>query len=185
MDLPKRKPNRLPSYDYSQAGAYFITICTQDQKNLLANIVGGVPNPPCVGGGVLDAPHVELTSLGQLVEKVILSGNQAEGIRIDKFVIMPNHIHLILIVDGDYETRSKPNARIPHYVSTLKRFCYKDAGVKFFQRSYHDHVIRNEQDYLRIWQYIDTTLPLGSWTVFTKNDFRGVEDAAPYEGDFT
>ncbi len=146
MELPKRKPNRLPNYDYSQTGAYFITICTQDKKNLLAGIVGG---------GVLDAPRVELTHLGQLVEKVILSANQAKGIRVDKFVIMPNHIHLILFVDGDYETQSRTNARIPHYVSTLKRFCYRDAETKFFQRSYHDHVIRNEQDYLRIWQYID------------------------------
>ena len=46
-------------------------------------------------------------------------------------------------------------AVIPHFISTLKRFCHRDIGSHIFQRSYHDHVIRNEDDYLKIWQYID------------------------------
>ena len=64
MDYPKRKPNRLPDFDYSTPGAYFITICTQDRKNLLGSIVGG---------GDLDAPKAELYSLGKIAEKYILS----------------------------------------------------------------------------------------------------------------
>ncbi len=146
MDFPKRKSPRLPFYDYSAPGAYFITICTQEKRNLLSKVVGG---------GALDAPKIELSPLGQLVEKNILSGNRIEGIRVDKYVIMPNHVHLILIIDGDQEDHTKANALIPHWVSTFKRFCHQSANSKFFQRSFHDHVIRNEQDYLRIWQYID------------------------------
>ncbi len=146
MSLPTRKPNRLPHFDYSTPGAYFITICTENRQKLLCHIVGG---------GVLDAPQVQLTALGKLVEKQLLSADQAMGIRLDKYVIMPNHIHLILLVDSGYKSADKANARIPHFVSTFKRFCYRSAGSQFFQRSYHDHVIRNEGDYLRIWQYID------------------------------
>jgi len=152
MVLPKRKPNRLPDFDYSTPGAYFITICTQDRKPILSQIVGG---------GALDAPHTQLTTYGQIVHRYILSGNCVPGVTIAKFVIMPNHIHLILLVDntavaGASKAPPPTNAVIPHFVSTLKRFCHRDIGARIFQRSYHDHVIRSETDYLKIWQYIDT-----------------------------
>ena len=152
MELPKRKPNRLPYFDYSTPGAYFITICTERRLPILSKIVGG---------GALDAPHVHLTKAGQAVQRYILSGNNISGITVDKFVVMPNHIHIILLVDetasdGTSKAPSPTNAVIPHFVSTLKRFCHRDIGKNIFQRSYHDHVIRNEQDYLKIWQYIDT-----------------------------
>ena len=62
MDLPKRKPTRLKGYDYSQTGAYFITICTYKRKNILANIVGG---------DVLDAPNIELKMHGIVADKII------------------------------------------------------------------------------------------------------------------
>ena len=68
---------------------------------------------------------------------------------------------MILLVDnsgagGTSRTPSPTNALIPHIISTLKRFCHRDVGEKFFQRSYHDYVIRGEEDYLKIWEYIDT-----------------------------
>jgi len=118
---------------------------------LLANIVGG---------GALDAPQAQLTRLGKIVESYILSADRIPNISVDKFVIMPNHIHLILIIDkvypdGPSKAPAPTNAIIPHFISTLKRFCHRDAGLVLFQRSYHDHIIRNEQDYLRIWQYIE------------------------------
>ena len=152
MDFPKRKPNRLPHFDYSTPGAYFITICTQNRLPILSNIVGG---------GALDAPHIQLTWAGQTVHRYIESGNRIQGITVDKFVIMPNHLHMILLVNvnaccGTSRTPSPANAAIPHFVSTLKRFCHRDIGQTFFQRSYHDHVIRNERDYLKIWEYIDS-----------------------------
>ena len=152
MELPKRKPNRLKFYDYSTPGAYFVTICVEGKRCILGNIVGG---------GALDAPHVQFTHIGHIVRQNIESGNCIPGIRVDKFIIMPNHIHLILFVEGTLDggtsrSPSPTNAMVPHFVSTLKRFCHRDAGERFFQRSYHDHVIRGEKDYLKIWEYIDT-----------------------------
>ena len=149
--LPKRKPNRLPNFDYSTPGAYFITICVKEKKCRLGSIVGG---------GAFDAPQIELSNYGKIVEKNIISGNRIPGICVDKFVIMPNHIHMILFVDGDLSNGtsgapSPTNAIIPHFVSTLKRFCNRDIGEQIFQRSYHDHVIRGEKDYLKIWEYIE------------------------------
>ena len=151
MDLPKRKPNRIPHFDYSTPSAYFITVCVQDRKCLLGSIVGG---------GDLDAPHVALTYIGQIVQRNIESSNQIPDVRVAKYVIMPNHIHIILLVDsassGTSGSPSPANAVVPHYMSVLKRFCHKNAGYRFFQRSYHDHVIRGEKDYLKIWEYIDS-----------------------------
>ena len=151
MDLPKRKPNRLSYYDYSTPGAYFITICTVNKAPILSKIVGG---------GAFDAPLVRLTEEGRIAQRYILSGKNIQGVTVHKYVIMPNHIHIILIVShdaicGPSRAPAPTNAVVPHFVSTLKRFCHRDAGKKLFQRSYHDHVIRNESDYLRIWEYID------------------------------
>ena len=149
MEFPKRKPNRLHSYDYNREGAYFITICTQNRKCLLSHIVGG---------GAFDAPENQLTSMGKIVEKYIRSGNNMERVTVEKYVIMPNHIHMLLTVDVAHGTSRAPsptNAVIPHVVSTFKRFCNREIGGNIFQRSYHDHVIRNQQDYLKIWEYIE------------------------------
>ena len=151
MVFHERKPNRLPGFDYNTPGAYFITICANNRRPILGTIVGG---------GSLDAPNVRLSKIGHTVLRHIQSGNNVPGITVDKFVIMPNHIHLILLVDetasiGTSRAPSPTNAVIPHFISTLKRFCHRDIGSHIFQRSYHDHVIRNEDDYLKIWQYID------------------------------
>ena len=166
MELPERKPNRLPCFDYSTPGAYFVTICTQDKLPLLGTIVGG---------GALDAPDVRLSRYGEIAQKYILSGNRIPGVTVDKFVIMPNHIHLILLVDDTADTGtsrapSPTNAVIPHFVSTLKRFCHRDFGKKIFQRSYHDHVIRNEASYQKIWQYIDNNPTLWQEDCFYVTD---------------
>ena len=151
MDLPERKPNRLPEYDYSTPGAYFITICTKNRQPTLGHVIGG---------GAFDAPHTHLTDAGKIARQYIVSGNNLPGVTVDKFVIMPNHIHMILLVDetaanGTSRAPSPTNAVIPHFVSTFKRFCHRDLDAVIFQRSYHDHVIRDEQDYLKIWEYIE------------------------------
>ena len=158
MNLPQRKPNRLPNFDYSTPGAYFITICTENRKPILSRIVGG---------GAFDAPHTQLTKPGQIVQRYILSGNRIRGVTVDKYVIMPNHIH-------------PTNAAVPHFISTLKRFCHRDIGREIFQRSYHDHVIRDEEDYLMIWQYIDNNPAVWQEDCFyTKQSIQGVESTAP------
>ena len=149
MKLPERKIIRLQNYDYSTSGAYFITICTGDHAQILSNIVGD---------GALDVPKTVLTDIGRIVDKHILSTNNIPSVTVDKYVIMPNHIHVILIVDnnGTSKAPSPTNNIISHSVSTLKRFINKEIGYNIFQRSFYDHVIRDEQDYLKIWNYIDT-----------------------------
>ena len=150
MDLPKRKPTRLKDYDYSQNGYYFVTICSRNKECVFSNIVGG---------GALDAPQNHLSEIGKIVEKYILSTNNISNVAVDKYVIMPNHIHLILIIQNAGGTSWAPsptNNTISHAVSTFKRFVNKEVGQNVFQRSFHDHVIRGEQDYLKIWNYIDT-----------------------------
>ena len=150
MRLPKRKFNRIKNYDYSQNGYYFITICTKDKQKLLCDIVGG---------GAYDAPKIVLSKAGETVDKYILSTKNIPGITVDKYVIMPNHIHLLLSLENKNGTSRAPsptNNLISHSISTLKRFVGKELGENIFQRSFYDHIIRGEKDYLEIWNYIDT-----------------------------
>ena len=92
MEIYNRKTTRLKNYGYSSAGAYFITICSHNKKCIFSNIVGG---------GALDAPQNKLSNIGKIVEKYIISTNNIQGVKIDKYIIMPNHIHLILIVQNN------------------------------------------------------------------------------------
>ena len=150
MELPKRKQNRLSSYDYDREGAYFLTICTQDRKCLLSRIVGD---------DALGVPKNPLTDIGKIVEKYIISGNKMDRVRVEKYVIMPNHIHILLMIEMD--TSGTPRASsptmgiVPRFVSAFKRLSNQEIGEDIFQRSYHDHVIRGEKDYLKIWNYIE------------------------------
>ena len=155
MNLAKRKPTRLKGYDYSSPGAYFVTICTNGRKELLSKIY--------VGDGVLDVPKSKLTLYGEIANKHILNMSSFyRDIEIDKYVIMPNHIHLLIHIsetnkaNGLSGTPSPTNSLISQFVSTFKRFCNKDYKENIWQRSYHDHIIRNKKDYEKIWEYIDT-----------------------------
>lgn len=150
MNLPIRKPTRLKDYDYSSAGYYFITICTHNKEKILSNIVGeGFPLP-------------QLTQQGEITEKYILSVNEKyPGVFTDKYIIMPNHIHIIFQIKNN--GRGNPSPTIPNVVGWLKYNITKEinkinnsVGHNIFQRSFHDHIIRGEEDYLKIWEYIDT-----------------------------
>ena len=150
MGIPKRKPTRLKNYDYSTDGYYFITICTKDKEKIFGNIVGDDAH---------DVPKINLSSVGKIVDKYILSTNNVPMVSVDKYVIMPNHIHIILKVDSNGGTSKAPsptNNKISLAVSTLKRFVNSEVGTNIFQRSFHDHIIRGEDDYKKIWEYIDT-----------------------------
>ena len=150
MEYPNRKAIRLPAFDY-HAGAYFVTICTQDRKCILSNIF--------VGDGVLDVPLVHLSKFGEIVEQTLEEINDTyQHISIRKYAIMPNHIHLLVQIEdnGTSRTPSPTNKTLPMLISTFKRFTNKKCGIRLWQRSYHEHVIRNEQDYLEIWNYIDS-----------------------------
>lgn len=149
-ELPKRKFMRMPTYDYSTNGLYFLTICVKNKEKLLCNIVGDV----------VDAvPKTELTPVGKIVEKYIHSINNAKKLSVENYIIMPDHIHLLIYIDDIYGTSKTPsptNSLIPHMVSTFKRFCNREIGRNIWQRSYFDHIIRNEEDYIKHYNYIET-----------------------------
>jgi len=146
-DLPTRKNIRLKDYNYSQAGYYFVTICIKDRCELLGQIVGDA---------ALGVPRIELSDVGQNVKKHIENIDQHSNVTLDKYVIMPNHLHLLICVNnGTPKAASPTNAIIPKIVNALKGLTSKKFGETMWQRSYHDHIIRNEDEYHRIWKYID------------------------------
>ncbi len=147
MVLPDRKPNRLKNYNYSGIGAYFITICTAEREKALCDIVGG---------GDLDAPKTVLTYEGQIILKYILGFEKVKGAHIDNYVIMPDHIHMIIRIDEVQTPSTRANEKIPRMVAAFKRFCNAEIGRDIFQRTYFDRVIRDERDYEMIWEYIET-----------------------------
>lgn len=151
MDLPKRKSPRLKLFDYSQNGAYFVTICTKDRRCILGEI-----NTPCsVGEAALCLPNIVLSTWGKIVDSHIKSINDVyPDITVDKYIIMPNHIHLLISINNGRQGAASPT--ISHIVKGIKSLVTKQIGVNIFQRSFHDHVVRGEKDYLEIWQYIDT-----------------------------
>jgi len=150
-ELRRRKPLRLEGYDYDRPGCYFITVCTKDRHNLLWE--------PCRllemrVGAACGRPR--LTEAGRLVEGGIQRLSKTyETVSIEKYVIMPNHIHLILRICYADSGRPKAAPTIPRIVNQFKGAVTKSVGYSIWQKSYHDHIIRNEVDYLRIWDYID------------------------------
>ena len=78
-----------------------------------------------------------------------------ENVTVDKYVIMPNHIHMTIFLDGTMRA-SSPTKNIKTIVRSFKTMATKEIGYSIWQRSYHDHIIRGEKDYQKIWEYIDT-----------------------------
>ena len=147
MELPKRKPTRLKGYDYSQNGAYFVTICTHNREYILSDIVGE---------GLCALPKNITTPIGKEIEKSIQYINDNYiGVTIDKYVIMPNHIHLIVILN---DAGGHGNPPLQNVIGQLKSYTTNKFGGCLWQRSYHDHIIRDEKDYQKIWEYIDTNV---------------------------
>ena len=145
MELPKRKNIRLKDYDYSSSGAYFITICTQNRRNFFGDVVGAIIN------------RLSLSKCGYVAENAIKGiSNHYDGVAVDKYVVMPNHIHMIIFLNNhDKNGRLVIAPTISTVIQQMKRHVSKQIGYPIWQKSYHDHIIRDEADYLRIWQYID------------------------------
>ena len=131
-DHPTRRWPRLKGYDYSSEGFYYLTICTKNRKCLLSDIIQNG----------ITGPTVALTESGRIAEHYIQS---IPGI--EKYVIMPNHIHLII-----HKENGKP---IASDVRSFKGMVTKKLGKSIWQEYYYDHVIRDEEDYLIKWNYID------------------------------
>lgn len=142
---PNRQAMRLATWDYSQYGAYYITICTKDRMPIFRRGAHGAPASAFPG----------LTQIGEITDRAILEiPAHYANVIVDQYVVMPNHIHMILVLKDGGRTLCAPT--ISRVIRMLKETVTKRAGRPIWQRSYYDHIIRDEQDYLRIAQYIMT-----------------------------
>lgn len=150
MNTKVRKSNRLSHYDYGEVGCYFITLCTHRRQSLFQM------ETPCVGNGLCAVPN-------QIVHKwVVETQKKFENIKIDKYVIMPDHLHLIVTIRERHAGCSLPDAMrflktmtTNEYIRDVKQGLLPSFDSKLWQKSYYDHVIRNQQDYNEVWEYIE------------------------------
>lgn len=161
MERPERKPNRLRRYDYSQNGAYFITMCTYDRQNIFGTFpVGAIHESP---------DNFKLSKNGEIARSMIESlPNRFPEIQLDQYVIMPNHIHILVSIDRERAIHESPlrgkRSIISNIVGYLKmniskRIHMSNHGIiEIWQRSYHDHIVRNQEEYKEIRKYIDENI---------------------------
>ena len=156
MKLPKRKNNRLSDFDYSLPHAYFITICTDKRRNLFWRKLG--KTEVCFEGD-------PLSENGKKIRQVITEVAQHyPAVSVDKYVIMPNHVHLLLRINTDCDGRPMAAPTISTLVNQMKGAATKQIGFPIWQKGFYDHVIRSNDDYRDIWNYIEA------------NPFRWYED---------
>ncbi len=166
QDFPQRRSVRLKEYDYSLEGSYFVTVCTHDRKCLFGEVVGG---------------KVELNQTGNIIlEELTNLPIKYECIKLDTYIIMPNHVHLIITVgagssrpNGGHDNRIiigrenlAPTRGIKNitlgmivgyfkYQATVKSNLLNDMGInKIWQRNYYEHIVGDEGDLSRIQEYI-------------------------------
>jgi REP element-mobilizing transposase RayT len=144
-NIHHRRSIRLRDYDYSQSGAYFITICTYQKEYLFGEIINY---------------EMQLNSLGKIVQ-FYWQGlkNHYDYLQLDEFVIMPNHLHGILILINTINPTKRKG--IPEIIRGFKTFSAKKINqirqrhnVPVWQRNYYEHIIRNESDFNPIREYI-------------------------------
>ena len=130
---------RLSEWDYSSPGMYFVTFCTYEKKRIL---------------GSVRSETMHLSKYGMACKKVILeNASSSHGYTIEKYVIMPNHIHLLIQLSP---TKDASLGNIIGYLkSAMTKSCHS-LGFKgsIWQISFHDHIVRNPQDLERIYEYI-------------------------------
>ena len=149
-----RKQIRLENFDYSSNGAYFVTVCTKDRQRLF----GEIEKTP-VGAALRGRPNNPHKMIEKWVFEIEKKYNNA---KVDYYVIMPDHIHFILILSGDHT--GSPLQRIMNwfktmttneYIKGIKEGKYMSFDKKLWQRGYFEHIIRNENDLYEIRQYIE------------------------------
>ena len=132
-ELPKRKDIRIPDFDYSTPGTYFITVCTANREKIFWNRVGA---------DIIRPENVTLSDMGKLAEQAIRQiPTHYEGVSVDKYCIMPDHIHMILRIEPGIHgrmisapTMSTVNGRkvsaptVSVVVGSMKRWVSKQAG---------------------------------------------------------
>ena len=147
-EIRNRKSLRLKEFDYSSNAAYFVTVCSKNRANIFSSVVGAV-HP--------DGPRIETSPIGSIVEKHIQAiPNVYPNIFLDAYVIMPNHVHLVLRIDSPQGSAGcpTPTAKLPKIISALKSLSSRDANISLWQRGYYEHICRGYRDYIDCCQYI-------------------------------
>lgn len=141
--LKRRKNLRLPYFDYSQQGCYFVTICTKDRKMIFGNVIDR---------------EMKLNNVGNMLENTLLSVlSDYPNSEITEYIIMPNHLHFIWF-NQDNAHLSVVVKKIKGRMTTLYREYHKRYLLHYqplWQRGYYEHIIRDDKDYERIAEYIE------------------------------
>ena len=137
----------MKGYDYSTSGAYFITVCAVNREKIFWSDRRGELCSPA---------NVPLSDIGTIVDNEIQKLNTVyDSVCVDKYCIMPDHIHMILTIDTDENGRTQFAPTISRVIKQFKGSITKQIGRPIWQKSFYDHGIRNQQDYDEIWQYIE------------------------------
>lgn len=137
MAFYSRKSTRIPNFDYSCENYYFVTICTHEKECLFAN-------------------QNQLNEFGRIAQEDMRSlASHYNYVVVDNFIVMPNHVHAIIQIHGSRQKKNDLNMIVGSYKAGVSRKIHKlQPDLMIWQRSFHDHVIRNQQEYEKIWQYI-------------------------------
>ena len=176
--FPERKNNRLKEYNYSSAGAYFLTVCTHNRKQTLSDIVinnnpshivlpsvGAIhESPVCRPEYIYELSETRLKAYGKILDKIINEIPRKYDVVVSDYVIMPNHFHLIIFIDEKRAIRESPLqkrsliSKIIGYTkaSVSKQIHLFSPDKIIWQRNYHDRIIRSDEEYLKIAEYIHT-----------------------------
>lgn len=160
MERPNRKYNRMREYDYGAEGAYFVTVCTQNRAQLFdmeLQVKNGWNTVQRLDEGAIS----EKTN--QIIHKWIgKTQNKYPNIVIDTYVVMPDHLHLIITIKEQRAGASLPDVMgffktmtTNEYIRGVKEGVLPPFEGKLWQKSYYDHVIRNQRDYIAVWEYIE------------------------------
>ncbi len=181
MELPARKHIRLKSYDYAIDGSYFVTICTNGKRKILSAIEEKVESDGVSVGrfalglphnGTFVSAHPRLTEKGLIVQKYIENVSSVyDGVNVDKYVIMPNHVHAIITIcrksggtrasrpteteNGSCNEERKRAVGLFTVIESIKSLSSRETSEDLWQDSFYETVIRYEAMYERKWRYIE------------------------------
>ena len=173
---PSRRTLRLPVHDYAQSGAYFITVCTYLRRCIFGHIDNG---------------RMILNAWGRIVQEEWYRIPEIHaGVALDAFVVMPSHVHGILVLRHGFVTVQPKNRRRPggpgstelgriigQWKARVSRRIRKRVGdrrLKVWQRNYYEHIIRHQKAYDRIRAYIHTNPR--RWRLDRENPHRSADD---------
>ena len=145
--FPKRKNIRMKEYDYSSPGSYFVTVCTNSRDSVLWHNVGAATCRPM---------HPTLSAIGEIAESAILQIPQHyNNVSVDKYCIMPDHIHLLITISAMDNGRQIAAPTLPTVIGQLKRQVSLQIGRSIWQKSFIDRIIRTEKGYQEVCRYIE------------------------------